>query len=83
MHTHIGLTTNHTPPLSAEAAFKDGSVSNGVNVGGKKLPSTPGYNVTLGMQLSRTVRTVGKRSSRRAAKKAWKTRSETSPARST
>ena len=29
----------------------------GVDVGGKKLPSTPDYNATVGMQLSRAVRT--------------------------
>lgn len=38
------------------ARFKQGSVSNGVNVAGNKLPNTPDYTATLGVQIARDVR---------------------------
>ncbi len=38
------------------ARFSDGSVSNGVPVGGNLIPNTPEYSATLGAQVNRAVR---------------------------
>ena len=38
------------------ARFSDGSVSNGVPVGGNTIPNTPEYTVTLGTQITHPVR---------------------------
>lgn len=39
-----------------DARFKDGSISSGVNVGGKEIPNTPDYTATFGAQLSHALR---------------------------
>ncbi len=38
------------------ARFKEGSISNGVNVAGHEIPNTPDYTATFGTQLTRALR---------------------------
>jgi iron complex outermembrane receptor protein len=40
------------------ARFSEGSVSSGVNVGGNKIPNTPDYTISTGLQYSRAVAKV-------------------------
>src|SRR5262249_35639740 len=46
LFTSIGFT---------DATFSDGSVSSGVNVEGNKIPNTPEYTTSFGLQYSRAV----------------------------
>ncbi len=46
LFTSIGYTN---------ARFSDGSTSNGIDVGGNKIPNTPDYTVSAGIQYSRSV----------------------------
>ena len=53
MHSNVDVFTalGYT-----DARFKEGSISNGVNVGGNEIPNTPDYTATFGTQISHALR---------------------------